>query len=267
MSSRHEHALMLDHLSFAIGRERILRAVSFQVEAGRYVSIIGPNGAGKTTLLRCIIRYFTGWEGRIELFGRPLRHYSQRQLAALVGYVPQADTVAGSYTVWQFVLMGRYPYSNPFRPPTAADIKAIDESLELTGTAELADRTLATLSGGERRAAYIAAALAAEPQLLLLDEPTTFLDYRHEADLRRLLARINRDRGVTILAVTHDVNDAVLDSDKVIALCNGSVAYQGPAERIMERSLLRAIYGTEFVLVDHPQAAMPMIVPPATRRP
>jgi iron complex transport system ATP-binding protein len=266
MSRQAEPVLQLENLSFAIGRKQILRQVSFRVEAGQYVSIIGPNGAGKTTLLRCLIRYLSGWSGRVELFGRPLQDYSQRGVASLVGYVPQADAAAASYTVRQFVLMGRYPHLSALRPPRTEDFEAVAEALALTQTAALADRSLATLSGGERRAVLIAAALAARPRLLLLDEPTTFLDYRHEVELRRLLARINRERNVTVLAVTHDVNDAALDSDMVLALRDGSIVYHGPAERIMDRSLLSSIYGTEFLLVDHPQAAVPMIVPPASRQ-
>ena len=247
--------------SFTLGKKEILREVSFTVRAGEYLSIVGPNGAGKTTLLKCLDRIFTGGTGRIEVFGRSLESYRQKDLARLLSYVPQADGRVFPFTVEQFVLMGRYPYLSPFSSISAEDRRAVDEALELTDTTEFADRLLDTLSGGERQKVFIAAALAQGADVLLLDEPTTFLDYRHQIEIRDLLARVNSISGVTIVAVTHDVNRAVLDSDRIVAIRDGSVVFCGPPGEIMKPDVLRQIYGTSLLLIDHPHAGLPMIVP------
>ncbi len=254
-------AVDIRDLCFSIGVNEILRDVSLSVEQGRYVAIVGPNGAGKTTLLKCIDRILTGWTGRIEVFGRPLHRYSQRELARRISYVPQADGHVSPFTVEQFVLMGRYPYLSPLTTVGREDRQVVRRVLEQTGTAEFADRPLETLSGGERQKVFIAAALAQGAEVLLLDEPTTFLDYRHQADIRRLLAEANKASGITVVAVTHDLNHAVLESDRVVAMRNGTVMFDGRPDEIMNTDVLRRIYDTPFTLVDHPRATVPVIVP------
>ncbi len=257
------------NFSFRLGKKLILREVSFSVRKGEYLAIIGPNGAGKTTLLKCIDRILPGGSGEIEVCGRPLRSYRQRELARLMGYVPQADGRVFPFTVEQFVMMGRYPYLSPFSAVSREDAQAVGEALELTGTAEFADRLLDTLSGGERQKVYIAAAMAQGADVLLLDEPTTFLDYRHRAEIEALLARANRCSGVTIVAVTHDVNHAALHSDRIVALREGSVTFCGSPGEVMKLDVLERIYGTSFLLAEHPRAGVPIIVPslPAEREP
>lgn len=254
-------AVEIDRFSFAVGGKPILREVSFAVAAGEYLSVIGPNGAGKTTLLKCIDRLAAGGTGSIHVFGRPLERYRQRELARRISYVPQADGRLFPYTVHEFVLMGRYPHLAPLSGFGRDDRLAVDEAMEQAGVAAFARRRLATLSGGERQKVFVAAALAQGAEVLLLDEPTTFLDYRHQAEVRELLARLNRDRGTTVVAVTHDVNQAALDSHRVLALRAGAVAFLGPPAELMNASCLAAIYGTGFVLVDHPCAGLPIVVP------
>jgi len=249
------------NFSFRLGKKQILRDVSFTVAEGEYLSIVGPNGAGKTTLLKCIDRLLTGGSGRIEICGRPLESYAQKKLARLIGYVPQGDGQGFAFTVEQLVLMGRYPYLSPFSPVSKEDRQAVRQSLELTGTAEFAERLLQTLSGGERQKVFIAAALAQGARILLLDEPTTFLDYRHQDEVQGLLARVNRQSGTTIVSVTHDVNRAALESDRIVALREGSVVFCGPPPEIMRAEVLEQIYGASLLLVDHPREGLPMIVP------
>ncbi|MEN6498247.1 MAG: ABC transporter ATP-binding protein, partial [Thermoguttaceae bacterium] len=144
--------------SFCIGKKTILRDVSFSVSEGEYLTIIGPNGAGKTTLLKCLDRILTGGSGTIEVYGRPLASYSQKELAQRISYVPQADGRVFPFTVEQFVLMGRYPYLSPFSTVSRADWGVVRETLHRTGIEEFAQRLLGTLSGGERQKVYIAAA-------------------------------------------------------------------------------------------------------------
>ncbi|OHB70595.1 MAG: ABC transporter ATP-binding protein, partial [Planctomycetes bacterium RBG_13_63_9] len=210
-----QNVIRVRDFSFRMGRKEILRDVSFDVCEGEYLAIVGPNGAGKTTLVKCLDRILVGGTGRIEICGRPLAAYRRRELARLISYVPQADGRVFPFPVEQFVLMGRYPYLTPFSAVSKEDRAVVRRAMQQTGTSEFADRLLGTLSGGERQKVFIAAALAQEAQILLLDEPTTFLDYRHQAEIIELLARINRSAGVTVLAVTHDVNQAALQSDRI----------------------------------------------------
>ena len=253
--------------SFRIGKKEILRNVAFEVRPGEYLAIVGPNGAGKSTLLKCLDRILVGGTGRINVFGRPLQDYRQRELARRISYVPQADGRVFPFTVEQFVLLGRYPYLSPFSPVGRDDRQAVHEALELTGTAEFAPRMLGTLSGGERQKVFIAAALAQGADVLLLDEPTTFLDSRHQAEVAELLARANAESGVTIVAVTHDVNQAALQSDRVLALTDGSVAFCGPAAGIMEADVLERVFGVSLLTIGHPRAGIPVIVPSKPEQP
>jgi iron complex transport system ATP-binding protein len=239
--------LEITGFSFRIGTKEILRNVSFSVARGEYLSIVGPNGAGKTTLLKCLDRIYRGGTGRITVF------------------VPQADGRIFPFTVEQFVLMGRYPYLNPFSSVSHEDIEAVRRVMERTSIVDFAHRKLDTLSGGERQKVYIAAALAQGAEVLLLDEPTTFLDYRHQAEIRDLLTEVNRNSGVTVVAVTHDVNRAVIDSQRIVALSAGTVVFDGTPAEIMRPEVLQRIYDTSFLLVGHPQGDVPIIAPQLPR--
>ncbi len=256
-----EIVLDVRDFSFQLGKKEILSDVSFVAVRGEYLSIVGPNGAGKTTLLKCIDRLLTGGTGRIEVFGRPLERYRQKELARRISYVPQADGRVIPFTVRQFVLMGRYPYLNPFSSIDGEGLQAVADALQMTGLAEFAERRLDTLSGGERQKVYIAAALAQGADILLLDEPTTFLDYRHQAEIRDLLSRVNQQSRATVVCVTHDLNRAVLDSDRIVALVGGRVLFSGSPAEIMKADVLESLFHTPFVLTPHPQAAVPVIVP------
>jgi iron complex transport system ATP-binding protein len=268
-STAEKHVIEVRNFSFRLGKKEILREVSFSVAAGEYLTIIGPNGAGKTTLLKCLDRILAGGTGSIEICGRPLASYAQKELAQRISYVPQADGRVFPFTVEQFVLMGRYPYLSPFSTIRREDWAAVHDALEETGTRQFSQRLLGTLSGGERQKVYIAAALAQGASVLLLDEPTTFLDYRHQAEIRDLLCRVNRRSGVTVVAVTHDVNSAALESDRIVALRDGSVAFCGAPQEVMRIDVLAQIYGTQLLLVEHPITGLPLIVPqlPSERLP
>lgn len=247
--------------SFGVSDKEILKNISLSVREGEYVSIVGPNGAGKTTLLKCISRILRGGRGEITVAGKKLEAYSQKELALKISYVPQADGRPAPFTVREFVLMGRYPYLSPFSPPSPSDTAAVREALEVTDTLDFSERFLGTLSGGERQKVYIAAALAQEAKVLLLDEPTTFLDPKHESDIYRLLAGINRQRGVTVVSVTHDINSAVLTSRTVLALKDGVVAFCGPAQEFMNEGILWNIYEKSFSLMKHPLYGRTIIAP------
>ena len=253
-------AIDVTDLSYRVGRKDILAGVSLSVSRGEYVAIIGPNGAGKTTLLKCLNGILAGWHGSVHIMGKPAGAYSQHELARQIAYVPQS---AGKhpFTVFEYVLMGRYPYLSPFSSVGKDDEDAVRAALELTGTARFADRRHGTLSGGERQKVVIAAALAQDANILLLDEPTTFLDPRHQSDISRILARANRDKGVTVISVTHDINAAVLSSNRIVALKEGRVLFSGPAHDVLDNDVLRDLYDMEFAFTTHPVSGRRIIAP------
>ncbi len=254
-------SIHIRNFSYAVNGARILHEVSLEARAGEFLSIIGPNGAGKTTLIKCLVRINTGGTGKISLDGRSLASFGQKELARVLGYVPQADGRGLPFGVEEFVLMGRYPYQGPFMRVKETDRRAVREALELTGTAHLAGRSLDTLSGGERQGVFIAAALAQGTRGLLLDEPTTFLDPKHVSDIHTILRRVNRERGITVVMVTHDINGAAMLSDCIAVLKSGRLVTVGPAESIMTNDVLERVYDKPFLFVNHPVTGQRLIVP------
>ncbi len=239
-------AIEVRDLVCALGGEPVLNGVDLTVEPGRFVSILGPNGAGKSTLLRSLVRIVRPESGAIGVCGKRIESYSQRALARVMGYVPQADARYWPFRVREFVLMGRYPHLSPFSSLTAEDIRAADEAMRRTETAEFAERPMDTLSGGERQRVFVAAALAQGAQILLLDEPATFLDYRHQVEVLGLLRRLNRDEGVTMLYVTHDINSVLRFSDHAVALKHGRVQFSGGPEALLRKGVIEDVYDAAF---------------------
>ncbi|HPF35931.1 ABC transporter ATP-binding protein [bacterium] len=259
-------ALEIRHLRLDLGGAPILRDVSLAVPAGSRLAVVGPNGAGKTSLLKCLCGIHRGWKGRISLDGVDIHGFGQRERARRIAYVPQPGGRLSPYTVRELIIMSRYPHLSHFGTQKMTDHELVRDLLARTGLGPLADRPLATLSGGERQKAHLAAALAQEAPVLLLDEPTTFLDPRHAFEIRSLLQRINREDGVTIVEVSHDLNTAVMDSDRVYALREGATAFFGPAERFLDEDVLGAIYGRSFLLADHPVTGRRVLVPEPVER-
>jgi iron complex transport system ATP-binding protein len=259
-------AMEARNLGFSIGPKMLLGDVSFRLADGEFASIVGRNGAGKSTLLKCLMRILTGTTGAVTVLGRPLESYGQRELARLVSYVPQADGRPLPCTVSEFLMMARYPHLSPFTSRSRADERAVEAAMEMTGTSGFAARRMDTMSGGERQKLFIAAAVAQEPRIVLLDEPTTFLDPRHQAEILRLLRRMNRERGLAILAVTHDINAAAMLSDSVLCLKDGRVVFAGPASRLSDNALLASVFDKEFRFVPHPVTGQPVIVPDEVER-
>ncbi|MBN2704253.1 MAG: ABC transporter ATP-binding protein [Pontiellaceae bacterium] len=251
--------IQIENLSVQLSGNNILSEVSFAVNAGEYCSIVGPNGAGKTTLIKCLAGIHKKWSGSVRIDGKPANDYKSRELATLQSYVPQAEGRTFPLSVEEFVAMGRYPYQSAFSPLSADDHRAIDAALEQAGLANLRARSMDTLSGGERQMAFIAAALAQETQILLLDEPSTFLDYRHQANVAALLNRACREQGKTVVAVHHDINTALSASHRILALKNGATAFLGTPEEIIQGRTLETIFETAFVRSPSPERPLPLI--------
>ena len=249
------------HVHYDIDGAPILRDVSFAVQEGEYLSILGPNGAGKTTLLKCLNGIVRNWQGEIRVGGDDVKKLQQREIARKLGYVPQLRDSPAAFTVRDFMLMSRYAYCGPFNPPSKTDYAVVSESLELTDMTAFAERRLSTLSGGECQKVYIAAALAQQAPVVLLDEPISFLDPRYQYEINRLLKQLNRDTRLTIVAVSHDINSAVLNSDRILALKQGRIVFWGSVREVMEPGTLQSIFDTEFTFAQHPVAGIPVVVP------
>jgi iron complex transport system ATP-binding protein len=190
--------------------------------------------------------------GEVSVRGRRLTAYSQRDLARVIGYVPQADARYLPFRTREFVLLGRYPHLSPFSSVSHADVRAADDAMRRTETLEFAERAMDTLSGGERQRVFIAAALAQGAEILLLDEPATFLDYRHQIDVLGLLQRLNRDEGVTMLYVTHDVNSAARYSTHAVALKSGRVRFDGSPAELLREGIIEDVYDAAFERIASP---------------
>ncbi len=231
------------------GRE-VLHGLDLAVAGGEFLGVLGPNGSGKSTLLRAITGVLPLTSGEVRLFGRPLRELKRREIARRVGVVPQAGATPFEFTVREVVGMGRSPHIGRLRGERDSDRAAIEAALERTDTRELADRLISELSGGEAQRVIVARALAQEPELLLLDEPTAFLDLSHQIEVFELLRRLNRDEGMTVLCVSHDVNLASLYCDRLVLLRDGMVADEGRPGDVITPERIKEVYGAS-VLVDN----------------
>lgn len=233
----------------AAGRT-ILSDIDLQVTDGECIAVVGPNGAGKTTLLRLLAGLLRPSRGRLESQGRPYESIPRRQLASAMAYVPQSRPLRVPLRVEDLVMLGRYPYLSPLRlAPRGSDFEAVTRALNVAGIEPLRDRRLEDLSGGERQSAYIAAALAQEADTLILDEPTTHLDPRHQRDIAALLVKLNRERGLGIVVATHDLNFASLLAHRILALRQGAmVAFEPPAQ-LLRPERLAEVFEAPFATV------------------
>ena len=252
--------IQIENLSIELSGNMILKEVSLSINDGEYVSIIGPNGAGKTTLVKCIAGIYRNWKGSLQIAGQPFSDYDSKALARLQSYVPQAEGRSNPLTVAEFVAMGRYPHLSAFTTLDADDYAAINEAIKRAGLESFRHRKMNTLSGGERQMAFIAAALAQGAKILLLDEPATFLDYRHQAEVSAILKSACRKSGITVVAVHHDINTAAACSDRIHAMKDGALVFSGTPEQALNSETLEKIYDTEFLCTLAPDRPLPHVI-------
>jgi len=252
--------LELHDVSFGYLRgEPVVEGVSLQVEEGQVWALVGPNGAGKTTLLRLMAGLRRPWAGRVLLQGRDLARLPRRQVARTVALVPQEAHIPFPFTVRQVVALGRTPYVDFLTLGEGpADREAVAQALTAMGLEPLASRTFSALSGGERRRALIAMALAQEPRLLLLDEPTAHLDPGHQVEVLGLLRELNARRGLTVVAALHDLNLALRFAHRVALVHHGRVLAQGEPEQVLAPALLFQVYGVPLRLLR--DAGRPVLI-------
>ena len=255
--------IQTDSVSFAYPQSvrPVLRAVTLSVRKGAIVGLLGPNGCGKTTLLKLLSGMLTPQSGRVRLDGKPLAALSRREIARRIAVVPQETHTTFDFTVLDIVLMGRYPHLGPFELEGVADLEIARAALAATGTTELEGRLFGSLSGGEKQRVVIAAAVAQEAALMLLDEPTASLDLAYQIEVAALLRRLNASHAVTMVVCTHDLNLAAALCDEVVLLRDGAVLAHGPTADTITADNIRATYDVKADVRFHTEAGHLAVVP------
>lgn len=245
--------ISVTNLYLNFGKKEILKNISFDIWAGEYISIIGGNGSGKSTLIKTLCRINNNYSGEIAVWNRPLEEYKQAELARKISYVAQFNSIPG-YSVFEFVMMSRYSYFSPFSSVSKEDLDCVNNSLNITNISELATRKMFTLSGGERQRVIIASAIAQNSSIILLDEPTTYLDPKYQDEIHEIIYKINKEQStpITIVNVTHDINAAIKFSDRILALKNGCLIFKDTPAELLTSNTLKTIYDKDFLVMDHP---------------
>lgn len=247
---------------FRDNSESVLKAVTCLIDSGKILGILGPNGSGKSTLLKLLARVLRPRSGTIELFGDSLSDLSQAEVARQVALVPQETMQIFPFTIAEMVLMGRFPHHRGWGGwhwEDSDDWRIAHQAMEDLDVTHLGSRLVTDVSGGERQRAVIARALTQEPQVLLLDEPTAFLDLHHQLDIARILRRLNRERGLTVILVSHDLNLASQYCDRLMLLHHGQIAEVGSPLEVLRPDLLESVYGCQVLVDGHPQSGLPRV--------
>jgi ABC-type cobalamin/Fe3+-siderophores transport system ATPase subunit len=239
----------------------VLRRVSLEVNPGELLAIVGPNGAGKSTLLKLLGGTLEPWDGEVELLGRPLKSFDRRALARSLAIVGQENMVAFRFTVLEVVLMGRAPHLGAFSFEAPRDLEIAHAALERFELLRLARRHIQELSGGERKRVFLARALAQEPTVALLDEPTAFLDLRHVAEIFTRFRELCAERSMAVVATLHDLNAAALYADRVLLLKDGIAVGCGRPEEVLTAETLRRVYETDVYVGRNPATGAVAILP------
>ncbi len=242
-------------------RELVLRALSLDVAEGEVVALVGPNGSGKSTLLRVLGRVLKPRSGVVYLDGRSMRDWPTREIARRLALLPQGPTLSADLTVEELVRMGRSPHQGILGIPTPEDDEAVDSAIRETSIGGLVGRQVQTLSGGERQRVWLAMAIAQQPRVLLLDEPTTFLDLNHQLEVLDLIRYLNRQHGLTVVMVLHDLNQAARYSNRVVVLKGGEIYKDGPPSSVLTPDTLREVFGVEGRIMSGPDGIEMVIVP------
>ncbi len=238
-------------LDFSYGDGFSIHADSLRVYAGEVLTLLGPNGSGKTTLLKCINSLLKPNSGEVLICGKEIGSYSRGDLAKAVGYVPQSHAPSFPFTVFDIVLMGRVSYLSIFQQPSEADRRKAEEALTTVGIYAMRDRIYTNISGGERQLVLIARAIAQEPRLLLLDEPTAHLDFRNQIETLRTIKRLSRERKVAVVMSLHDPNHALLFSDRIALMRGGKLLREGPPDEVVDSKSIEEVYGIPVDMVEH----------------
>lgn len=255
------HTLHTEQLSLGYGDRVVVDSLDLTIPTGRITTIVGANACGKSTLLRAMARLLAPRNGRVVLDGKDLHRLPTKEVARTLGLLPQSPIAPEGIAVADLVGRGRHPHQKVFARWSREDEAAVLSALEATGTTELADRSVDELSGGQRQRVWIAMALAQQTDLLLLDEPTTFLDVTHQIEVLDLLTDLNRQRGTTIVMVLHDLNLAARYADHLIAVAGGALHAAGSPADVLTAATVREVFGLESEVVADPTSGKPMMLP------
>lgn len=254
------HRLYADDVTLRYNERTISQGLTLAIPDASFTVIVGPNACGKSTLLRALSRLLKPAKGQVILDGQSIATLPPKETAQRLGLLPQSSVAPDGITVADLVARGRYPHQSFLRQWSAADEQAVMQALEATQISAIADRQVSELSGGQRQRVWIALVLAQETPILLLDEPTTFLDIAHQIELLDLLADLNR-QGRTIVAVLHDLNHACRYASHMIAMRDGAIAAEGKPEAIVSEQLIDTVFGLKSMIIADPVSNTPLIVP------
>ncbi|GAB4582040.1 MAG: ABC transporter ATP-binding protein [Anaerolineales bacterium] len=257
--------LQANDLSLAYDTNTIIHQLSTTIVSGEVTALVGPNGCGKSTLLRGLARLLRPKAGDILLDGKAIHQMPTKELAKQLGILPQNPTAPEGLTVYELVAQGRYPHQGFFQQWTREDEAITREAIAITNMVEFADRPLDTLSGGQRQRAWIAMSLAQKTPILLLDEPTTYLDIGYQLEVMELIEKLNRERQMTILLVLHDLNQAARFSDRMIVLKAGQIVADGPPAEVLTTELLAEVFHVTANIILDPHSGTPVCLPYRTR--
>ncbi|WP_313716989.1 ABC transporter ATP-binding protein [Arsenicicoccus bolidensis] len=248
-------------LTLGYGGEPVVRDLTLEIPDGRVTVVVGPNACGKSTLLRGLARLLRPRSGAVLLDGRPIHEQPTRTVARTLGLLPQHPVAPEGVTVAELVGRGRHPHQGLWRRSSAHDAEAVERALAETGTSSLADAPVAELSGGQRQRVWIAMALAQETDLLLLDEPTTYLDLTHQIEMLDLVAALNAERATTVVMVLHDLGLAARYADHLVAMRAGVVAAQGAPADVLTEEMVREVFALDASVIPDPESGTPLVVP------
>lgn len=253
--------LIGEKLIVGYGANDIIKNVSLSIPRGKITVLIGANACGKSTLLKAMSRLLTPRAGQVLLDGKALHRYGAKALAQRMGILPQTPLAPEGIVVADLVARGRFPHQRRFTGLSQVDIEAIDRAMQLMGISEIANKDVSALSGGQRQRVWIAMALAQETEILLLDEPTTYLDIAHQIEILDLLADINAKKTTTIVMVLHDIHLAARYADHLIALRDGRIVAEGTPSVLVTEALMAEVFGLKCHVMSDPLTGKPMIVP------
>ncbi len=256
-----DHLLVASGLSAGYDNTEILHGLDLTVPPGKITVIVGANACGKSTFLRTLSRLIEPSQGQVLLDGKSIHRTPSRDLARTLGLLPQSPIAPEGITVADLVSRGRHPHQSLFSRWTRQDDEAVDSALAATKTFDLAERPVDELSGGQRQRVWIAMALAQQTDILLLDEPTTFLDINHQIEVLDLLTDLNRMRGTTVVMVLHDLNLAARYADHLVALADGRVHITGTPEDVLTEETVRHVFGLESRVIEDPTSGRPIMLP------